>query len=106
MAGTARNQQGGALKSLVGICAHMAAGVNNGILLIRNSEWSRHFWGEVTSHATTEVRRIALRLATQLTANLRSWVRGCTNRGSLALSPYLPEAHAQCGPLWPSSIRT
>ena len=36
-----------------------AAGINNGILLIRNSEWSRRFWGEVTSHATTEVRRTA-----------------------------------------------
>lgn len=29
-------------------------GINNGILLIRNSDWSRKFWGEVTAHATTE----------------------------------------------------
>jgi len=25
------------------------------VLLIRNSEWSRKFWGEVSAHATTEV---------------------------------------------------
>jgi hypothetical protein len=42
-----------------GMLMYRATGINNGILLIRNSDWSRRFWGEVTSHATTEVCRTA-----------------------------------------------
>lgn len=40
---------------LISVFDAVAAGINNGILLIRNSDWSRRFWGEVSSHATTEV---------------------------------------------------
>jgi len=32
----------------------MQNGINNGVLMVRNSAWSRKFWGEVSEHATTE----------------------------------------------------
>lgn len=35
-----------------GSCA--CTGINNGVLMVRNSGWSRKFWGEVSGHATTE----------------------------------------------------
>jgi len=31
-----------------------AAGINNGVLLIRNGDWARQFFADIAQHATTE----------------------------------------------------